>query len=500
MGVNAADPSSTFENEIYLPPSAPDLLESMRAIGYSFEAALADLIDNSIAAKAKKIDVRFSVFGEPYVAIIDDGNGMSPDELTAAMRHGSTNPGQTRDELDLGRFGLGLKTASLSQCRTLTVVSLRDGTLSARRWDLDHVKRRNNWVLLNIPDSQARALPHVNDLLAYDHGTIVFWHHFDKLAADGESVQHAIGEHMDLARDHLALVFHRRLGFRGSQLTITLNLNPLRALDPFLTTHRATQALQEETFEIEGQNVRVAPYILPHLSKLTANELQIAGGEDGLRRNQGFYVYRNERLITWGSWFRLVRQEELSKLARVRVDITNQLDHLWRLDIKKSTAYPPAALRTGFRQIIERITDSSRRVYMYRGRRSGTDKIIHAWDRTIVRGGVTYRINREHPAIEAVERLLPLNDAPLFEQLLAMLEEHFPFDALYADMAEERRPTTNQATATDEQELLDLAQRIIDAIGDDPTARKRFLDSLPSTEPFAQIPNLAVRIAQRITT
>lgn len=339
----------------------------MRAIGYSFEAALADLIDNSIAAEARTINVRFSVHGDPYVAVIDDGMGMSPAELTSAMRHGSRNPGLQRDAFDLGRFGLGLKTASLSQCRTLTVVSLRNGTLNARRWDLDHVAKRCNWILLNLPEHEARLLPHVDDLIGQHQGTMVLWQHFDKLGVGEGSMQSALGEHMDLAREHLSLVFHRWLGSRHQPLTIALNMNPLLALDPFLSSHKATQCLPEETFIVEGETVNVAPFILPHLSKLSSAELQIAGGEDGLRRNQGFYVYRNQRLITWGSWFRLIRQEELTKLARVRVDITNRLDHLWRLDIKKSTAYPPEVMRNGFRQIIARITDSSRRVYYLPG-------------------------------------------------------------------------------------------------------------------------------------
>ena len=495
---NATDSCATPEAqcEIYLPPSAPDLLESMRAIGYSFEAALADLIDNSIAADARTINVRFSVHGDPYVAIIDDGTGMSPEDLTSAMRHGSRNPGLQRDALDLGRFGLGLKTASLSQCRTLTVVSLRNGTLSARRWDLDYVSKRSDWWLLNIPEYEAKLLPHVDDLMAQKHGTVVLWQHFDKLAAGEVSTQNAIGERMDLARDHLSLVFHRLPGSRQRPLTIALNMNPLRALDPFLTSHKATQPLPEEEFSIEGEKVSVAPFILPHLSKLSSADLQTAGGEDGLRRNQGFYVYRNQRLITWGSWFRLIRQEELTKLARVRVDISNRLDHLWRLDIKKSTAYPPEILRNGFRQIIARITDGSRRVYTFRGRRAGNDQIVHAWDRNIVRGGVTYRINRDHPLIEAIERLLPEHDTPLFDQLLQTLEGTFPFDALYADMASERRPAVD--APEDEQQLLDLAQRIITAIGDDPEAVARFLAALPSTEPFARLPNLAARIIHKL--
>jgi hypothetical protein len=486
-----------ISQEIYLPPSAPDLLESMRAIGYSFEAALADLIDNAIAAHATNINVRFSAAGAPYVAIVDDGHGMASAELTAAMRHGSTHPLQERDVLDLGRFGLGLKTASLSQCRRLTVISLQDGTLSARRWDLEHIAKRGDWMLLNLPEVDAKRLPHVDDLLAQGRGTIVLWQDFDKLAAEGESAQHALGEHMDRARDHLSLIFHRLIGARPQPLTIALNMNPLRALDPFLTTHKATQPLPEETFTIDRETVTVVPFILPHLSKLTPAELQTAGGEDGLRRNQGFYVYRNKRLITWGSWFRLVRQEELTKLARVRVDITNRLDHLWRLDVKKSTAYPPAALRNGFRQIIERITDSSRRVYTFRGRRTGADNIIHAWDRTEIRGGVTYRVNRGHPLIDAIDRLLPEHDAPLFAQLLDVLETSFPFDALYADMAAERRPAIDAST-DDEQALLDLAQRIISAIGEDRDATARFLAALPSTEPFAQLPNLAAQILKKL--
>jgi hypothetical protein len=104
------------------------LLESMRAVGYSFEAALADLIDNSITAGARAINVRFSVAAEPYVAIIDDGCGMSGSVLTAAMRHGSRNPALQREAMDLGR----LASASRPR-RSLSVVpprSSRGATVS----------------------------------------------------------------------------------------------------------------------------------------------------------------------------------------------------------------------------------------------------------------------------------------------------------------------------------------------------------------------------------
>lgn len=187
-------------------------------------------------------------------------------------------------------------------------------------------------------------------------------------------------------------MFHRLLKSdkSASGLSLCINNNPVEPLDPFLISHKATQVLPEEKFEIEGQSVRVEPYILPHISKFNPEQLRIAGGEDRLRRKQGFYIYRNRRLISWGSWFRLIRPQEMTKLARVRVDIPNSLDHLWTLDIKKSTAFPPEAIRMGLRLIVERIAETSRRVYTFRGRHANDDEMVHCWDRKLVRGGVSY--------------------------------------------------------------------------------------------------------------
>jgi hypothetical protein len=265
-----------------------------------------------------------------------------------------------------------------------------------------------------------------------------------------------------------------------------------------LTGHRATQALPPEEFVVEGERVSVAPFILPHLSKLGSADLELAGGEDGLRRNQGFYIYRNRRLISWGSWFRLVRQEELTKLARVRVDITNQLDHLWKLDIKKSTTYPPEALREGLKQIISRITDGSRRVYTFRGKKSSDDRIVHAWDRMIVRAGVSYKINREHPLVSALEQSIEHDHRGLFDELLRVLENSLPFDALYADMASEIRPATEEPADDGDHSLLALADQIFTTIGRGTEAGRRFLAALHTVEPFSSAPELARTIAQKL--
>jgi hypothetical protein len=493
-------PDLDSPDEICLPPSAAELLESMRALGYSFEAALADLIDNSISADAVRIEVHCSPYDDqPYVAVLDNGRGMDPHEITSAMRHGSRDPKLAREIGDLGRFGLGLKTASLSQCRRLTVVSLKSGEVSARRWDLDHVASRQDWMLLQLNETQMRTLPLIQELLDYGHGTLVIWEEFDRLIADGTPLDRALGTRLDVAREHLALVFHRFLhptpGHQAVQ--ISLNGNPLHAIDPFLRDHRATQALPVEEYQIDQEIVIVTPFILPHLSKLQPTDRELAGGDEGLRRNQGFYIYRHRRLISWGSWFRLVRQEELTKLARVQVDISNRLDHLWQLDIKKSRTYPPESLREALRQIIHRITEGSRRVYTYRGRKA-SDGITRTWERTAEREGVTYTVNRSHPLLVALAGTHSRTQSLLFNQLIRVLEESIPFDAVYADMASELRPNLSQRDDRTEESLLALARSILESLGRDTPEGQRFLHAMATIEPFSSAPEYTQTLRDKL--
>lgn len=485
-------------SELIATPYAPALIESMRAVGYSLESALADLVDNSISASATHVRVEFRPFGEPYVAVVDNGIGMAPDELTEAMRHGGKSPLDARSPHDLGRFGLGLKTASLSQCRKLTVVSLKDGFLSARCWDLDLVAEREAWVL-RVPDTEneIRQLPHVEDLILQGQGTVVIWQELDRLAAGETSIESALGIKMDRVRGHLAMVFHRYLAGEGShaRLRISINNNLVDAIDPFLTSHRATQPLYEDVFTVEGHEIRVQPFILPHISKLTQEELRLAGGEEGLRRNQGFYIYRNRRLIIRGTWFRLARAEELTKLARVRVDIPNAIDHLWTLDIKKSAAAPPEIVRRNLGRTVERIAERSRQTYTFRGRNTRRDGVIHTWNRIEGRQGISYCINREHPALKALVETMDDDQRRLFRNVIETLETTFPADALYADIASDK---PRAADEHDRDSLKELAFQILDATTNITGGRNAILDSLHQIEPFSKYPELASEIIREI--
>jgi len=169
--------------EIELPPYAPVLMESTRALGYSLEAAVADLLDNSISADATQIKIQFWALDDPYMFFVDNGHGMSSDDATNAMQYGSKSPLEARTANDMGRFGLGLKTASLSQCRNLTVVTCKEGVYSARRWDLDIINIRKKWILLDLDMEQMESLPGFNELRIFESGTLVIWKNFDRLSA-----------------------------------------------------------------------------------------------------------------------------------------------------------------------------------------------------------------------------------------------------------------------------------------------------------------------------
>ena len=481
--------------EQILPPFAPVLMESMRAIGYSFETAIADIIDNSISAGAKDIQIRSWPYDSPYVAVLDDGQGMTSEELVAAMRHGSQNPLEKRSPRDLGRFGLGLKTASLSQCRRLTVASNKEGKLSGWCWDLDIVKQRQDWVLVRIPTDEISALPHGTDLAGLEHGTLVLWQNLDRIASDGDTFDQALEAKIDETRAHLALVFHRLMTSKRSAVGVRVGINKeqVEPLDPYLLSNTATQHLPIEEFFINQQAVTVTPYILPHLSKLNKTEMNLAGGEEGLRRSQGFYIYRNERLICWG-WARLTRQEELTKLARVRVDIPNTLDALWTLDIKKSSAVPPESLKQNLKRIIERIVERSRSVYTYRGKKTKLDGVIHIWERSSVRGGYAYSLNPTHPLVAAVKEALPVDQKKLLDDLLALVQTCFPFDLLYVDMASDARAENHTVDDEDEKTFADSLARLADVLRPMQQDEQALLKLLCSIEPFARDHDRTVRV------
>lgn len=472
-----------------LPPYAPTLIESTRAIGYTLEAAIADIIDNSISASASCIDIFFFPIGDSYIAVLDNGYGMDTNTLETAMRYGSHNPNEKRATNDLGRFGLGLKTASLSQCRTLTVVSKQHNQIEACCWDIDHVIKANDWSLIILDsEEELESIPKIDELRKLECGTLVVWQNLDRLQIGELDFKRSMGKKMDDVRTHLALVFHRYIsGEHGIQkMLMRMNNTVVEPADPFLSK-RNTQVMSDETIIVNGSKVVVRPYILPHISDLTNEEILALGGKDGLRKSQGFYIYRNKRLLIWGTWFRMMRQAELSKLARVQIDIPNELDNLWTLDIKKSTAIPPEEVRNNLDSVIERLAEYSKRTWVFRGKKETHDSIVHVWQRFKGKqGGAYYTINRDHPLVEIFESLSPTGKRNL-ENLLRAIENEIPLSSLYLDLnsdkpVENETEITLQTTETLMQEL--LSQMPSDA------CKKELLDRLAVSQPFSHYPQI----------
>jgi hypothetical protein len=462
-------------------PYAPLLIESMRSLGYSFDTAVADLIDNSVSANAKSINILLDPSDNPQLIIFDDGLGMDSTTLEEALRFGSRGPKEVRSEHDLGRFGLGLKSASLSQCRRLIVASKVNGQLCCFSWDLDEVQRTNDWSVLEYSEDEIAQLPSINLFDNVESGTYVLLQNFDRIAASSHDVKKTLDTLIEIAEDHLSLVFHRIISEDG--VKIQINGRAIVPKDPFLEDHKSTQHLREQTLHIDGESITLQPYILPHRNKLSHDDLRRVGGADDLRTNQGFYIYRCKRLILWGTWFRLLGKDELNKLARVKVDIPNSLDEIWSIDVKKSTANLPDKIRKNLYGSVKESVFGSKKVIEHRGKLSRDEDTHYIWDRLATReGAVAYTINRDLPQVQIVYSKLDQDAQRTFEMLLQTIEQNFPASRVYLDVAsgEIRQPSEDiEKLKSDIETQLTQAANI-------GLSRSELLAILLNTEPYSK--------------
>ncbi len=477
-------------------PYAPVLIESTRSIGYSFEAAVADIIDNSISASATEIRICFMSQDPQWLCIEDDGWGMTAEELENAMRYGSQSSRSMRRRDDLGRFGLGLKMASLSQCRKVTVLTKKNGTACAACWDLDYIMYQDNWAVKFFSENEMKDMCGYTWLEDHESGTVVLWEQFDRLKQGATKVQKAFDEKIEATRRHVALVFHRLLSneIPQKQLSICFNGEPVSGIDPFLTRHPATQPLSEQILRIGTEEIRVKPYVLPYLNKMSKKDLDMLGGKDELRQQQGFYIYRNRRLIIWGTWFRLIKQYELGKLARVRVDIPNSLDSIWEIDIKKSTASLPHFIKKNLADIVENTVGRSERVYKYRGRNVQPDNLIHVWNPIDDRGKLQYQINCELPVIKMIKQHLDDEGVGLFEAFIKMTEDAFPYaDVYYRTAKSEANVSEVRLQNNDVYIMAEQLVRQIESAGEDVNA---FLETMDKMDFFVKYPDVVCQIRE----
>lgn len=440
-------------------PPATSLIYGLRCIGYNFSTALADIIDNSISAEAKNILILSDPdVDDPYLCVFDDGCGMGRKELDNAMTLGSNRDGKDDSELELGRFGLGLKSASFSQCLKLTVASKRTNKINAMRYDLLKIQSLNEWVIEELDDDEIKALPEIEKLIEADSGTLVIWQNFDKLQKESSSFRDSFFATVMNAKRHIEFVFHRF----WSDVNIEFNGHRIEKRDPFLSELPNSQKGRTQIINIDGQSIVVTPFVLPFANSLTEEHKKMLGNPKSIYDDQGFYIYRNKRLIIWGSWLHMNIRSEFNKLARVRVDVPSSLDSLWMLDVKKSSAKIPDKIKLQLQSSVKDSIVRSKREVRYPGKKEAEAQ-CPLWNRVNLQGGkVRYEINRESsPIYKELIDLLDDNQIQLLNAYLDKVEKYLPKGMIVADNAD----SLQIINSGDEDKYDDLLEELIHIVG-----------------------------------
>lgn len=444
-----------MSKNITLTPSADLFIQSMRHMGYNLNTAVADIIDNSITAGAKNIDIFFIAGNKPSLMIVDDGYGMTTEKLHEALTFAYMSPLDVRLHDDLGRFGLGLKTASLSQAKKLTVVTSVNSSISCAQWDVDYIVKTKQWLLKILDVSDIEGLTESLLEKITPHGTIVIWNEIDKLEAVEEGDRLGVNEALIDLKEHLSLIYHKYLSesFTETPICLRLNNNDIHPFDPFLSDNLHTVHQPIEKISLGESSVTVQTHILPHYSKLSKPEEKLLREKSNLLENQGLYIYRNNRLVVWGSWFGLSRKSETTKLARVEINFDSTTDHLWDIDIKKSTVNLPRVVIERLKEVIERIKDSSGRVVKSRvqKKRFNDDR---PWHRVKSRDTILYKVNREYTAYREFEKQLTAEQKRALSVIIDIIESSLPVHSIYSDIAGRPKSITNIDSSTLDEEKL----------------------------------------------
>lgn len=492
----------------HAPPKAGAMMEALRGLGYSTAAALADVVDNAVSAGAAEARLHFDWNGaESRISILDDGRGMSDAELEAAMTLGTINPLDERAPTDLGRFGMGLKTASFSQCRRLTVASKREGgAVVCLRWDLDAIAAdpESGWLMFEGPAPGSEQF--IEPLAGLRSGTLVLWERMDRVVTSGSELDH-FADLTDDVESRLAMTFHRLIEGPRADFRLLINGKPVAPWDPFMTGHPAKpwESPIARMLTPSGM-VEAQCHVLPHKDKLSEDDFLKAGGPEGWTFQQGFYVYRNRRLLVAGGWLGLGRgrgrawnREESHRLARIRVDIPNSADADWKIDVKKSTARPPVFARSWLTSLAENTRERARKVFAFRGSPMpgpGGAHVEQAWRVERLRSGIRYRLDDAHPAIAAVlEACWERKD--LVRAMLRVVEETVPIQRIWLDTAENKDTPRTGFEGEPNAAVVEVASVLFnDLIERKGLSVEEARTSMLQTEPFQKYPMLIATLGE----
>lgn len=470
-------------------PEAAPLMQTYRSIGYSLETALADIVDNSISAGAKNIWIGCDWQGDQTtISIKDDGCGMNNEEAVSAMTLGKISPLHHRNENDLGRFGLGLKTASFSQCKKLSIFTKKEDFHDLYWcWDLDYVTQSNSWELIRwMPEKYISALD------SMDHGTVVIWSDLDQLIPIGttkkdEKAQKKFYESMSKAEAHVAMTFHR---FIENGLNIYWANHKVEAWNPFFTSENKVQPQPAEIFYIRDQEVVMKGYVLPKKNDFSSEEAFLkAEGYKGFAHQQGFYIYRGDRLLVAGNWMGLLKPKDSTKLARISVDLPNTVDSEWLINIMKSTATPPSIVRDKMKSYGLSITKLAENVYKTRKKRTNNRQNTYQqyqplWSECTENGEWSFVINQNNILVKNIKEMAVTNPSKAFDTFINLIESTLPVQKIYIHEADDSEIQKDVYNSIDMGQIKTLMNAVYENLLGNGYSPEQAKNVLEVTEPF----------------
>jgi hypothetical protein len=401
-------------------PNPEFLIKSIAEQGYSLETSLADLMDNSISAKADKIEVIIDMDSEPFrLFLADNGMGMTEKELIDNMQFPSSSPENNRSRIDLGRFGLGMKTASFSQTRKFTVLSKVKGETRyhGRTWDVEYLRDHGWKIIVNSPEeideliNQYKQLSqdHLNAFDEFEANTIVIWnglYKFENYLEERNRIGALKKEINEVTVDYLSLVFHRFMERDNKPLKIRINNIQVEPFNPFPEEEKDFRQLEPKQSHFKSDVIKIEGFVLPSRSiEESRNGLtKWTTRYRGLMDMEGLYIYRADRIILFGGWNGIIKKAPILLLARLRVEVGNSVDHLLHLNVAKSQIVVPHELRVAFEHYIDDLKVEAVREYYNRGIRkfSGVQSQNHIqlFEKSSSSKGSILEVNPDFPVIK----------------------------------------------------------------------------------------------------
>jgi len=419
-------------------PNPEFLIKSISEQGYSLETALADLMDNSVTANATRIEVLTKVDSEPFILFIaDNGDGMDEASLKKNMQFPSKSLEDTRDISDLGRFGLGLKTASFSQTRIFTVLSRKKGSdkFFGLTWDVNHLKKSGKWeMILNSEEEISNVIEqyasiskeHLNNSSEFIPNTIVVWKGLYKFEnyVNEKNKQDALKEEItNTTTEYLSIVFHKFMERQNNRLQIRINNTIVNPFNPFPAENSNLRALEPLQKEFGNDYVKIQGFVLPNTS-IKDDSNTWTPKNKSLMDMEGLYIYRADRLILFGGWNGLIKKMPRLQLGRLKIDIGNKVDHLFHLNVAKSQINIPHDLKNAFLRAIVDLKTEAQKEYFNHGLKSfkqrPTEYSSELFYKTATNKGVLLRINDEFPLLKSLKSSLNSNQKAELNFILKM--------------------------------------------------------------------------------